>query len=97
MAMLDAILCPDWQYRYFSFNGQWAPGEQMGSMRTGQGDHWFALFNASGCWLKGFDPNCRVWTDARGATSRLLADVPADFAACLTEPAFVVAEATFCL
>ena len=55
IAMLDAILSREWEFRYFSFNRRWSPGEQMGSLRNGQGDHYFALFNAAGCWLKGFD------------------------------------------
>ena len=50
LAMLDAILSPEWEYRHFSFNSRWAPFEQMGSMRNGQGDHYFALFSAVGCW-----------------------------------------------
>lgn len=25
LAMLDGILCPEWEYRYYSFNSQWAP------------------------------------------------------------------------
>ena len=31
MAMLDAILMPEWEYRYYSFNAQWGEGETMGS------------------------------------------------------------------
>jgi hypothetical protein len=38
MAMLDAILSPDWEYRYYSFNAAWGAGEEMGSMRDGCGD-----------------------------------------------------------
>jgi hypothetical protein len=30
--MLDAILMPEWQYRYDSIIAHWAPGEMMGSM-----------------------------------------------------------------
>jgi len=33
MATLDAIFCPEWQYRYYSFDTDWGPSEQMGSMR----------------------------------------------------------------
>ena len=35
MAMLDAILSPEWEYRCYSFNSKWgARGcAQMGSMR----------------------------------------------------------------
>lgn len=54
MAMLDAILMPEWQYRYYSFNAQWRQGEMMGSMRNGSGDELFALFNIHGAFLKGF-------------------------------------------
>src|SRR5438105_3956555 len=54
MAMLDAILCPEWEFRYYSFNAAWDAGEQMGSMRNGSGDNFFAHFSPAGCWLKGF-------------------------------------------
>jgi hypothetical protein len=55
MALLDAILSPEWEFRCYSFNARWAEGEQMGSMRSGSGDDLFALFNDDGCFLKGFD------------------------------------------
>jgi hypothetical protein len=100
MAMLDAILSPDWEFRYYSFNCNWAKGEQMGSMRNGCGDDFFALFNSTGCFLKGFaheapmSPYCRrpkrVW-------SGVLDGIPAEFAACLREPAFNIEDTTFCL
>src|SRR4051812_1215303 len=54
IAMLDAILCPEWEFRYYSFNAAWDRGEQMGSMRNGSGDHFFAHFGPAGCCLKGF-------------------------------------------
>jgi hypothetical protein len=100
LAMLDAILCPEWEYRYFSFNSRWAPGEQMGSMRNGQGDHYFSLFNAAGCWLKGFDHESPMTPFAKNPpkiATGVLGGVPQDFAACLTEPAFVIDETTFCI
>jgi len=43
LAVLDAILSPAWEDRYYSFNAHWGPGELMASMRNGQGDQWFAL------------------------------------------------------
>ena len=36
-AMLDAILMPEWEYRYYSYNSQWDANEQMASMRDGEG------------------------------------------------------------
>jgi hypothetical protein len=100
MAMLDAILCPEWQFRYYSFNAAWAAGEQVGSMRNGSGDDIFAHFSYVGCWLKGFaheypmtpyrEKPKRVWPGVLDA-------VPEDFAACLREPAFSVEDVTFCI
>src|SRR5262249_19116182 len=54
LAMLDAVLESEWEYRYYSFNARWNNGEMMGSMRNGQGDEFFALFNAHGVFIKGF-------------------------------------------
>jgi hypothetical protein len=100
MAMLDAILCPEWQFRYYSFSTVWAKGEQMGSMRNGSGDEFFAHFSTVGCWLKGFaheypmspyrENPPRPWTG-------ILDTVPPEFAACLREPAFSVGNVTFCI
>lgn len=100
LAMLDAILSPKWEYRYYSFNARWSEGEQMGSMRDGCGDDLFALFNATGCFLKGFAHEApmspygrrpkRVWPG-------MFDGVPAEFAACLREPAFTIEDTTFCI
>lgn len=100
MATLDAILCPEWKFRYYSFNGAWDAGEQMGSMRNGSGDEFFAHFSRAGCWLKGFAHDCamspyrenppRPWPGVLNA-------VPTEFAACLREPAFSVRDVTFCI
>ena len=94
MAMLDAIICPEWEYRYYSFNSQWANGEEMGSMRNGQGDDFFALFNAQGCFLKGFvhdSPSALVEVDS----STFYSGIPAEFESCVTEPAFSTEVVTF--
>ncbi len=53
LAMLDAILCTDWESRYYSFNSKWADGELMASMRNGSGDQWFALFTEAGVAIHG--------------------------------------------
>jgi hypothetical protein len=37
LAMLDAIMSPEWESRYYSFDSHWGPGELMASMRNGQG------------------------------------------------------------
>src|ERR1700722_13099293 len=61
LAMLDAILCPEWQYRYHSFNANWAAGEEMASMRNGCGDDYFIVFSGADAIIKGFAHESEAW------------------------------------
>jgi hypothetical protein len=101
LAMLDAILSPEWEYRYFSFDNTWAKGEQLGSMRDGEGSHYFAWFGPGSCFMKGFDPECPLspfaHTPPTDVAEGVLNYVPTDFTPCLREPAFVLEETTFCI
>jgi hypothetical protein len=93
LAMLDAILSPEWQYRYFSFDSKWAPGMEMASMRNGCGDDWHLLFDSVGAALKGF---AHELASDFSFPNRLRTEVPDDFASFLNEPAFSMESATFC-
>jgi hypothetical protein len=100
MAVLDAILCPEWQFRYYSFNAGWAPGETMGSMRNGSGDDYFVLFSESGCFLKGFAHEAQMSpyrSDPPRTWPGVLDDVAPEFQECLKEPAFNIDQTTFCV
>ncbi|HPH64198.1 MAG TPA: hypothetical protein PLF40_00560 [Kofleriaceae bacterium] len=90
LACLDAILCPEWEHRYYSFNAQWAPNEQMASMRNGCGDEWFMLFDAQGrVGLKGFAHESDAWAQGRNAYSATLQRaVPSTLYGFAKEPAF---------
>lgn len=54
IATLDAILCPEWEFRYYSFDTKWSPNEMMGSMRDGEGNEILILFNEYGACINGF-------------------------------------------
>jgi len=54
LAVLDAINSPDWEYRYYSYNPNWAPGEAVLEMRDGEGDEMLVLFRPEGCVINGF-------------------------------------------
>ncbi|MBL0320395.1 MAG: hypothetical protein IPP74_14065 [Alphaproteobacteria bacterium] len=100
MAMLDAILMPEWTYRYYSFNAHWSKNEQMGSMRNGSGDDFYALFNEAGCFLKGFvhdAPIIPYRDQSPQIFPNILENVPAAFEECLHEPAFKMTDTTFCI
>lgn len=55
LAALDAVLSPEWNYRYFSFDSRWDVDEQMASLRTGSGDDASITFTHAGAYLRGFD------------------------------------------
>lgn len=100
MAMLDAIFSPSWESRYYSFDSKWSKSEQMGSMRDGSGDDLHALFTEHGCFLKGFDHEAQMSPYGRNPKSvwpGVLDSVPAVFVVGLNEPAFDMADTTFCI
>jgi hypothetical protein len=54
--MLDAIMSPDWEYRYYFFDSKWGLSEMMASMRNGQGDDFTSVKTAikinMGCFIR---------------------------------------------
>ena len=93
LAMLDAVLMPDWESRYFSFNSKWGNNEMMASMRNGEGDEYFFLFSKEGVAGKIF---CHDIGEIETAKA-ILARVPNKFSSFLTEAAFRLQEITYCL
>jgi hypothetical protein len=95
VAVLDAVLCPEWEYRYYSYDPAWdvSKGQRLVSMRDGSGDEWFLLLTPTWAALKGLAherlSHCR-------SAGELLGDLPealrADFG---EEPAFTITHATY--
>ena len=103
LAMLDAILSPEWQFRYYSFNASWADGEEMASMRNGSGDEYSIVFSAAGAYIRGFDHESPMSPYGRsgGLWPGVIEDVPEIFRPFVEEPAFTdeadVPSVTACL
>lgn len=100
LATLDAILSPEWTYRYYSFNARWSDGRMMASMRNGSGDEYCILFNRSGAIIKGYahETPLAMYHARHGVPYPGVMDhVPPEFADFLAEPAFDSQVATFCL
>jgi hypothetical protein len=100
LAMLDALIQREWDYRYYSFNSKWAEYGQMASMRNGQGDEWFCVFSSVGVFLKGFDHESKMspWSkQPPNVWPGVLDSVPSMFKPCVTEPAFSMGDTTFCI
>lgn len=94
LAMLDALLSPEWAYRSYSFNASWAPGEQMASMRNGAGDHYFILFVKDGSIVKTFDHELDRRQNPGSLATQLNSIVPPQYREFLSEPAFSMDEAS---
>lgn len=100
--MLDAILSPDWDGRYYSYTQDWGGGSAA-EIRNGSGDNCFVVFTPAGGFIRGFDHESLMspWrTDPPELWQGLVDGVPDVFAEFLTEPAFAlegVFAATYCL
>ncbi len=80
-AILDAVLSPEWEVRYYSFNRGWGDSEEMASMCNGSGDDRFIVFSAAGVYVRGFDHETP-------SGSRVIDAAPAAFGTYVAEPAF---------
>jgi hypothetical protein len=102
LATLDAIMSPEWDMRYYSFDSRWGPGEEMASMRNGSGDAYSIVFSPAGAFIRGVDHESPMspYRDKR-LWPGLLNNVPEVFGGCVNEPAFStpdgVLEATVCM
>jgi len=100
IAMLDAIVMDEWDYRYYSFDAQWGDGEMLASMRNGSGDWYYILFNPAGAIIKGFaheSAMARYAVDSGQIWRGVLDQIPPEFEQILNDPAWVVEETTFCI
>jgi hypothetical protein len=91
MAMLDAILSPEWECRYFSFDSRWSPKEEMASMRDGSGNEYSIVFSPAGAYARGFDhesPMTPYRVTPPALWPGLFDGVPEAFRAQVAEPAF---------
>ncbi len=91
LALLDAIIMPIWEDRYFSFNCKWAQdgSEMMASMRDGLGNEYFLLFSENGVAGK------VLCTSKEGNASALLTAIPDCFSSFKNEVAFNLDNASF--
>ena len=100
LATLDAILSPEWDQRYYSFNCKWDVDTKLASMRDGSGDSFVVLFGPVGVIIKG-DAHESIFAkysvDMRTPWPGVVDTVPKDFDDFLSEPAFSANEATFCV
>lgn len=91
LALVDAVLMPDWENRFFSFNSNWdeQQTEMMASMRDGFGNEYFINFSKFGCAGKVYDK------EVSANSAKIINQVPEEFNSFKNEPAFSIENATF--
>lgn len=97
IAMLDAIICPEWQFRYYSFNARWGNGEMMASMRNGSGDEYCIHFTKQGAVILGFAHESEMspfGREERRIWPGVLDQLPEAFSPSLTEALSFLADIT---
>ncbi|MFB7413272.1 hypothetical protein ACFC18_55550 [Streptomyces sp. NPDC056121] len=89
LSVLDAILSPEWEDRYYSFNDRWSETESLASMRNGSGDEFSIVFSLAGAYVRGFarESPMSPYTED-GPWPGVLDEVPDVFRPCVEEPAF---------
>lgn len=97
LAALDAVLSPEWQFRYYSFDAAWAPGEMLASMRDGEGDRWVGLICPAGIVIIGLSHESSAFRPG-DPHEWIFRDLPEAFRDnAQREPAFDALNASFCL
>jgi hypothetical protein len=87
--MLEAILSPSWESRFYFFAADWSDTEEMASMSNGSGDEFSIVFSPAGAWIRGFAHESRMSPYADdGPWPGVLDEVPEVFRPCVEEPAF---------
>lgn len=91
LALIDSIVMPEWEYRYFSFDSCWVDGgiEMMASMRDGSGAEYFINFTSQGVVGKVFSGDPLIDVEAA------LAKIPESFSGFKKEPAFSVQNSSY--
>lgn len=104
VAILDAILSPEWEDRYYSHTVAWGDGAEATEIRDGSGNDCFIVYTPDGAFIRGLDHESPM-APGRGRPPELwpglVEDVPDVFADLVTEPALAgldgVLNATFCI
>jgi hypothetical protein len=95
LAVLDAIMSAERQYRYFCFDAESGPRQALASMRNGSGDEYSITFTGDGAFLRGFDHESPLSPFIQTPPARwpgLLSGLPIAFATVAYQPAFALGD-----
>lgn len=90
LALLDAIIEQEWEYRYFSYNSNWSDSEEMGSLRDGSGGEWFLWISGALAGYKCLSPEDGLMSELQEVKE----SASTTYESFITEPAFSMDQAT---
>lgn len=100
IAVLDAILCPEWEKRLYSFDSKWDKNQMMASMKDGEGSHYYILFDDNGVIIKGLLRDCLMDPERKYEPEiykGVLESAPIIFADFINDAAFDIDNTSFCV
>ena len=90
LALADAIIEPEWEYRYFSYNSKWSDTEEMGSLRDGCGSEWFFWLSGNLAGYKCLSKDDGIIPDVESIKNK----IPTEYNTFISEPAFSMDTST---
>jgi len=72
ISALEAIISPEWEYRYYSYQKDWSETEEFCEMRNGEGDQMLILFGNDGTCINGFAHESKMNRREKSITEKLL-------------------------
>jgi hypothetical protein len=98
LALLDAILMPDLEFRYFSYQQAWDQEHDLASMRNGSGDEYQIVFSSYGAFIKGYAHESLFGSyiaDSGCPWPGVISQIPNEFKKVIHDPAFRISDTTF--
>jgi hypothetical protein len=93
LAVLDCVLMPEWEFRYYSYDSKWSRECELASMRNGSGDYYFIHFNPIGIFIKGYFHE----SNPINKFSEVMDQIPSEFNKYIEDPALLIQEHSFLL
>lgn len=101
ISALEAILCQEWEYRYYSYQKDWSDFEELCEMRNGEGDQMLIFFSEKGVCINGFAHESTMNGLRNNSTQKIVDGVVSDLPVVFNE--FIFDEpiksigTTFCI
>jgi len=92
ISALEAIISPEWEYRYYSYQKDWSEDEEFCEMKDGSGSHLLISFSTNGTVINGF-----AIAYAKGTSKNILEPIPKVFHSFIYDEPIKSIGTTFCL